>query len=115
MTIIENFKKFFKIGIDVATDEIEEMKDLVITDEDKQQGEIAANLAVAAMGSMGMPCPEIGRRVMIIAFSYVIRNAKDGMEDTDKLIISRIVNEVKESLKAKKEEEEETIEKDTTI
>ncbi|MCM1324131.1 MAG: hypothetical protein NC218_08210 [Acetobacter sp.] len=82
------------IGIAIK-DEIDEIKELVPTEEDYQQGEKIAVVAAAAMASMGVPVAALGTKIMAKAFAYGIRDMKDGIEDNDKLIVARIINELK--------------------
>lgn len=90
-----DISKIFKIGKEVVKDEVQEIVNLKPTDEDYEQGEKLAAIGAAAMAGMGLPIPALGITVMSKAFAYGIRDLKDGVEDHDKLIIKRIINEVK--------------------
>lgn len=93
--IVDIIKKTFRINHTVIKDEVNEIKNLDITDEDKAQGKAAAVLVASAMAACGVPMGALGQPVLEKVLPYVIRDAKDGISTPDKLIIKRIVNEVK--------------------
>lgn len=82
------------VGIAIK-DEVKEIKELKPTEEDYAQGERIAVLATTAMTSMGIPMAVLGTKIMGKVFAYAIRDLKDGVEDNDKLIISRVIEELK--------------------
>lgn len=92
----EKTKQFLGIGYRVARDEIEEVINLEPTKEDFEQGEKLAAMAAAVMAGCGVAIPAIGITAIEKSFAYGIRNFKDGVVDNDKLIIVRIINELKE-------------------
>lgn len=91
----EKTKQFLGIGYRVAKDEFEEVMKLKPTEEDYDQGKKLAAIAAAAMAGCGVAIPAIGITAMEKSFAYGIRNAKDGLVDNDKLIVVRIINEIK--------------------
>lgn len=94
--MLDKIKAFFGIGYNVVKAEIEEFKVIEPTEDDIKQGEYAATLAVTAMSGMGYGCSASVQEAIAKAFSYVIRNGKDGFVDKDKLIVCRIINEIRE-------------------
>ena len=76
------------------------------TEEDYAQGEKLAEAAVVAVGSMGLSYTALGQRIMAKVFAYGIRDIKDGVEDNSKLIIGRVIEEIKNERSKGKEEEE---------
>lgn len=93
--IIDKIKTVLRINKNVIKAEVQEVKELVITEEDKAQGKAAATLAVAALAACGVPLGALGQPVLEKVMPYIIRDAKDGVKSPDKLIIGRIVSEVK--------------------
>lgn len=89
------FRKLLKaLGV-AAKEEIKEIKELKLTDEDKEQGDRVATMVVAALAGVGVPMCTIGQKAIAKVLAYVIRDVKDGVECQDKLIISRVINEFK--------------------
>lgn len=95
MSFIDKVKQFFKVNKNVIKGEIDEIKNLQVTDEDKNQGRAAAVLVASAMAACGIPMAAAATPVLEKVLAYVIRDAKEGVKTPDKLIIGRIVNEVK--------------------
>lgn len=93
---LEKTKQFLGIGYRVAKDEIKEVITLEPTKEDFEQGEKLATMAAAVMAGCGVAIPAIGITAMEKTFAYGIRNLKDGVVDNDKLIIVRVINELKQ-------------------
>ena len=96
-TIISFFKKPFMIARNVAKEEISEIKDITPTDEDYKQGQAMAVIAIAALSSMGIPVAGLAEPIIAKVFAYGIRDVKDGVENNDKLIISRVIEEVRKA------------------
>ena len=92
---LDSLSSFFRINKNVIKGEINEIKELKVTDEDKAQGKAAAVLAVAALAACGVPIGALGQPVLEKVFAYVIRDAKDGAVTPEKLILGRIIEEVK--------------------
>ena len=95
MNILNKLKTLLRINHKVIQGEVQEVLSLQPTDEDKAQGKAAAVLAVAALAACGVPIGALGQPVLEKVFTYVIRDLKDGAETPDKLIIGRIIKEVK--------------------
>lgn len=101
--ILNPIKKIFRINHKVVKGEIEEIKNLKVSDEDKVQGKAIATLAVAALASCGIPLGAMGHSVLEKVLAYAIRDMKDGISTPDKLIIARVVKEFKEEINPPKE------------
>lgn len=102
--IVNKLKTIFRIQHNVVKGEVDEILHLQPTDEDKAQGKAAAALAIAALASCGVPLGALGAPVLEKVFTYVIRDIKDGASTPEKLIIGRIVKEIKvEKIKTKEE------------
>ena len=106
MKIIDKIKTLFRINHKVIQGEVQEVLSLQLTDEDKAQGKAAAVLAIAALAACGVPLGTLGQPVLEKVLAYVIRDLKDGVETPDKLIIGRIVNEIKAEKSQPKSHEE---------
>ena len=96
---MNKIKKFFKAFREAMKDEIEEVKTLKVTKEDEEQASKIANLAADAMMMYGVPVGGVGRAVMKKVIAYSLRDIKDGVNAPDKLIIKRVINELKEESK----------------
>lgn len=102
--IVNKLKTIFRIQHNVVKGEVDEILHLQPTDEDKAQGKAAAALAIAALASCGVPLGALGAPVLEKVFTYVIRDIKDGASTPEKLIVGRIVKEIKaEKIKSKEE------------
>lgn len=101
-------KAIFRIHKNVIKKEFEEIQNLTPTKEDYAQGEKLAEVAVVAMSSMGLGYTVLGQRIMAKVFAYGIRDIKDGVEDNSKLIIGRVIEEIKNerNKESNKEQEE---------
>ena len=95
MKFKEFVKAVFRIHKNAIKSEIDEIRNLTPTEEDYKQGEAMADAAVAAMASVGLGCTVLGQRIMAKVFAYGIRDIKDGIEDNSKLIIGRVIEEIK--------------------
>lgn len=95
MNFKEICKTVFKINRSVIKKELEEIQNLTPTEEDYAQGEKLAEAAVIAMSSMGLGYTVLGQKIMAKVFAYGIRDIKDGVEDNSKLIIGRVIEEIK--------------------
>lgn len=94
-----DIKRFFRAFKKAMKEEIEEVKTLNITKEDEEQASKIANLAADAMMMYGVPVGGVGRAVMKKVIAYSLRDIKDGVNAPDKLIIKRVMNELKEEQK----------------
>ncbi len=96
----EFLRRLKGILVNPVKEEIKEIKSLVVTEEDRKQGKKLAVLAVASLTAMGVPISALGTEVIAVAMAYGVRDLKDGLETHDKLIISRIIKEIKEGGKS---------------
>lgn len=96
---MNKIKKFINAFKKAMKDEVEEVKHLNVTQEDEEQATKIANLAADAMMMYGVPVGGVGRAVMKKVIAYSLRNLKDGVNAPDKLIIKRVINELKEESK----------------
>lgn len=110
--MLEKIKTILKIGkaspkiiASVAKEEIDEIKDLNLTETDQLQGDIVASVAVAAMASMGIPCSLTMREIIKTSAAYAIRDFKEGSTNPEKLIVMRVVNKIREIKEAKAQEQ----------
>lgn len=94
-----NIKRFFRAFHKAMKEEIEEVKTLNVTKEDEEQASKIANLAADAMMMYGVPVGGAGRAIMKKVIAYSLRDIKDGVNSPDKLIIKRVINELKEEEK----------------
>lgn len=86
--------KFFQAIHKANKAEIQEIKSLSLSDEDREQGARAAALAAAALAACGVPCGAAATPILTTVFAYVIRDIKDGLETPDKLLALRIGEEL---------------------
>jgi hypothetical protein len=94
-----NIEKFFKACHKAMKQEIEEVVTLNITKEDEEQASKIANLTADTMMMYGVPVGGVGRAIMKKVIAYSLRDIKDGVNTPDKLIIRRVINEIKEESK----------------
>ena len=95
--MFEALKKLFKINRNVVKGEVDEIIHLNVTDEDKEQAEKLAVLVAAGLAAAGIPCGALGQKVISHVLAYALRDLKDGVEVHDKLIIGRVIKEIKEN------------------
>ena len=94
-----NIKRFFRAFHKAMKQEIEEVITLNITKEDEEQASKIANLTADTMMMYGVPVGGAGRAIMKKVIAYSLRDIKDGVNAPDKLIIKRVINELKEEQK----------------
>lgn len=94
-----NIKRFFRAFHKAMKQEIEEVITLNITKEDEEQASQIANLTADTMMMYGVPVGGAGRAIMKKVIAYSLRDIKDGVNAPDKLIIRRVINELKEESK----------------
>lgn len=92
MSVLKKILKAFGVAI---KEEIKEIREITLTDEDKEQGDRVATIVVAALAGVGVPMCALGQKAISKVLAYVIRDVKDGVECKDKLIISRVISELK--------------------
>lgn len=81
--------------------EIEQIKSLVVTDTDRKQAEYIQAVCAAALTEFGIPPTVTQSQVLNTALSYAIRDLKEGGKQPSTLLISRIVNEIKNNTRNK--------------
>lgn len=97
MGIKETLKKIFRINRNVIKGEADEIAHLNITEEDEEQAKHLAILIAAGLAACGIPCGVLSQKIMTRILAYALRDLKDGVEVHDKLIIGRVVKEIKEN------------------
>lgn len=85
-----------KATVYAVKEEIQEIKDLNLTEVDKTQGDIVADVAITAMASMGIPASATMKQIISTSAAYTIRDIKEGCTNPNKLIVMRVVNKVRE-------------------
>ena len=106
MKFKEFIKKVLRINSNVVKRELEEIRNLSPTEEDYAQGEALADVAITAMASMGLGYTLLGKKIIAKVFAYGIRDIKDGIEDNQKLIIGRVIDEIHNEKKREQQQEE---------
>lgn len=105
MKFKEFIKKVLRINSNVVKGELEEIRNLSPTEEDYAQGEALADVAITAMASMGLGYTLLGKKIIAKVFAYGIRDIKDGIEDNQKLIIGRVIDEIHSEKKREQQQE----------
>lgn len=90
------FRKVFKATHKAIKEEIAEVKNLTITEDDTAQAKAMRKVIVAAANAYGIPIPEQVQEVLDKALAYILRDAKDGLETPEKLLIKRIIDNIKD-------------------
>lgn len=97
-----NAKKFFKKIINLpkalfraGKAEVEEVKAFQLTDRDKRAGRRFAFIAIAVLRTQGIPVSAETAQILEKVGAYLIRDIKEGFNNKDELIISRIIKEIK--------------------
>lgn len=94
MGLIDKIKAVLRINRSVLKSEIEEIKNLKVTEEDTAQANRISVLIAAGMAAVGIPCGALSQQIMARIIAYALRDIKDGVEVHDKLIIKRVINEI---------------------
>lgn len=97
----DNVKVVNKAIAEAIEDEVKEIKDLNLTEVDQLQGEVIASIAVAAMTSMGIGCSLTMREIIKTSAAYALRDFKEGYTNPEKLIVTRVLNKIRELRDAK--------------
>lgn len=92
--MLKGIKNLFKAVHKANKAEIEEIKNLKLTKEDKEQGEQIAALVVAALAAYGIVIPVLAKPIIEKAIAYGLRDIKDGIDEPNKLIVCRIIEEM---------------------
>ena len=90
------FRKVFKATKNAIKDEIDEVKNLVITEDDTTQAKVMRRVIVAPANAQGIPVPEEIQVVLDKALAYILRDCKDGIKTPEKLLVRRIIDNIKE-------------------
>ena len=90
------FKRVLKATRRAIREEIDEVKSLVITEDDTAQAKAMRRVIVAAANAYGVPVPEQVQEILDKALAHILRDAKDGLKTPEKLLIKRIINNIKE-------------------
>ena len=106
MKFKEFIKKVLRINSNVVKGELEEIQNLSPTEEDYAQGEALADVVITAMVLMGISYTLLGKKIIAKVFAYGIRDIKDGIEDNQKLIIGRVIDEIHNENKREQQQEE---------
>lgn len=92
-------RKVIKVTKKAIKEEVKEIKNLVITEDDIAQAKFIRNVIVAAASAYGVPIPEQVQEILDKSLSYILRDAKDGLKTPEKLLIKRIIDNIKEDYK----------------
>lgn len=90
------FRKVFKATKNAIKEEIDEVKNLVITEDDTTQAEAMRKIVVAVANAYGIPASEEIQDVLDKALAYILRDAKDGLKTPEKLLIKRIIDNLED-------------------
>ena len=90
-----------KALVEATKEEIKEIKDLNLTEVDQLQGEVIASVAITAMSAMGIPASATMREIIKTSAAYTLRDFKEGYTNPEKLIVTRVLNKIKELRDAK--------------
>ena len=91
---MDKILNFFKALHRANKAEIEEIKNLKLSEQDRAQGTKVAAIAVAALAACGVPCGAAALPILETVFAYCIRDIKDGIDTPEKLLAFRIGEEL---------------------
>lgn len=97
----EIIKEDTKAVAEAVKDEIQEVKDLNLTEADKLLGDTIATVATTVMTTYGIPCSDVQKQIISKAAAYAIRDFKEGCTNPDKLIVMRVCNKLHEEREAR--------------
>lgn len=89
------FIKIKNIIVNPLKGEMKEIKKLKPTEDDYRQGERIALVTIMTLTAMGIPMSAFSEEIIAKAAAYALRDLKDGLEYEERLIVKRIVNEIK--------------------
>lgn len=93
---MKNFlKNISRICFKPVKDEIKEVFTLNPTEKDFEQGQKLAVIVVAVLSANGIPMSQSNTELIGKALAYLVRDIKEGVDDKDKLLVSRVVQEIK--------------------
>lgn len=90
------FRRVLKATRKAIKEEIDEVKSLVITEDDTAQAKVMRRVIVAAANAYGVPVPEQVQKILDKALAHILRDAKDGLKTPEKLLVKRIIDNIKE-------------------
>lgn len=82
--------------------EIDELKAITPTQEDKDQADKLTKLICAVAASYGIPVSSTLKQGISTTLSFGLRDLKDGVKCPDKLIVMRVIDEIKAAREARK-------------
>lgn len=88
-----------KVTMKVIKEEIEEIKDLHVTEADNIQAEMITDVAITAMTALGIPSSIAVKEIIKTSIAYGLRDIKEGSTNPQKLIAMRVVNAYKEKMR----------------
>lgn len=88
-------KKITGIFLKPVKEEVKEVLRLNPTPQDFEQGQKLAVIVVAVLAANGIPMSTRSTELIGQALAYLVRDVKDGVDDHDKLLIQRLINEIK--------------------
>lgn len=77
--------------------EIEEIKGLTITQEDKNQSAVILNAIAGVLAAYGVPTTAVQNDLTKAVIEYCLRDLKDGLNTPSKLLTARIIKEIKKA------------------
>ena len=80
-------------------EEIEEVKNLTITKDDTAQAKVMRRVIVSAADAYGIPVPKEIQVILDKALAHILRDCKDGIKTPEKLLVRRIIDNIKEDYK----------------
>lgn len=89
------FSNLRNILFNPIKEEVKEVISLKPTEQDYDQGEKLAVIVTAVLAANGIPMSVNGTNIMGKALAFLVSDVKDGVDDTDKLLVGRIVSEIK--------------------
>lgn len=99
---IKNFiKNLCTLTKNVIAGEVQEIKELVITEDDRVQGKLLAATTIATMTALGIPHTVAMQQIVEKVAAYTIRDLKDGIVRPQNLIVGRVIIEIREQRRQK--------------
>lgn len=90
------FRRVLKATHKAIEEEIDEVKSLVITEDDTAQAKAMRKVIVAAANAYGIPVSKQVQEILDKALAHILRDAKDGLKTPEKLLLKRIIDNIKE-------------------
>lgn len=83
-------------------EEKDEIKELVITDIDKNEAAIITNIVTQVLSAHGVPTTPEQNQIINKCTAYAIRDIKEGMKVPSRLLCVRLVKNIKEEIEETK-------------